>query len=219
MGTPALGHGPCGTGAMRGHSTANRGAVQPCCTGSPRDAQPGPVRSHVHTGRTLLNKDTCTRWAVLTRPRLIPALPLATEHWDQPRLPRAARGTRHDPTVPAMPVLPIPVPARDAPDWKPLERAITAHKRALLSFLLNLLLAALQNPSPIKQLGANLICSTRTAAHCAMRGERQAPGPAEPGTDRGTSRSDTTRVPATPTSFPILLLLLRSWTHSGTGKR
>lgn len=73
--------------------------------------------------------------------------------WDEPSAP-----------APAV-LLPVCFPAHDVSDWQPSESAITAHKCALLSFLLNLLLAALQNPAPINQLGANLICSIRTAAH------------------------------------------------------
>lgn len=71
-------------------------------------------------------------------------------------------------------------------------RAITAHKCALLSFLLNLLLAALQSPSPINQLVANLICSIRTAARggcvklCSpAAGAALAPLHSTPGTPKG----------------------------------
>lgn len=61
--------------------------------------------------------------------------------------------------------LPACLPDYAFADWQPSERAVTSHKCALLSFLLNLLLAALQSPSPINQLGANLICSSRVATH------------------------------------------------------
>lgn len=75
-------------------------------------------------------------------------------------------GRRGEPSAWAIAILlPMCSPAHDVTDRQLSERAITAHKCALLSFLLNLLLAALHNPSPINQLVANLVCSIRTAAH------------------------------------------------------
>lgn len=86
----------------------------------------------------------------------------------------------------------------------PSARAITAHKCALLSFLLNLLPAALQPPSPINRLVANLICSIRTAAHrvpwwmdTVSAGSTRQPPAAEPGMEKvGHVQSDTTQIPS-----------------------
>lgn len=69
-----------------------------------------------------------------------------------------------------------------------------AHKRALLSSRLNSLLAASQNPSPINQLGDNLICSVRTAAHGGCRERVLAP--------RATAGSGPNSVPGILNSSP-----------------
>lgn len=69
-----------------------------------------------------------------------------------------------------------------------------AHKRALLSSRLNSLLAASQNPSPINQLGDNLICSIRTAAHGGCRERVLAP--------RATAGSGPNSVPGILNSSP-----------------